>query len=174
MKTKSLSNASDNLILIHLLVTWCSILLRSTEWSKIKANMPWLLDAVVCVALDLFVSFHSTIAIYWNTYLSVLFLILTYSSSLIKTVCALNASIDHITICLLQILAKEFSHFEWQRIRRSLQGSEQELNTLYGLAALLYTPVLRDKEFCGYFFVIESSYIPVLPITMAFTGSIIL
>ncbi|KAM3286315.1 putative vacuolar amino acid transporter YPQ2 [Capsicum chacoense] len=32
-----------------------SILLRSTEWSKIKANMPWLLDAVVCVALDLFI-----------------------------------------------------------------------------------------------------------------------
>ncbi|XP_006338274.1 probable vacuolar amino acid transporter YPQ2 [Solanum tuberosum] len=32
-----------------------SILLRSTEWSKIKANMPWLLDAVVCVVLDLFI-----------------------------------------------------------------------------------------------------------------------
>ncbi|XP_060195749.1 probable vacuolar amino acid transporter YPQ1 [Lycium barbarum] len=32
-----------------------SILLRSIEWSKIKANMPWLLDAVVCVALDLFI-----------------------------------------------------------------------------------------------------------------------
>lgn len=35
----------------------CSILVRSTEWEKIKANMPWLLDAVVCVLLDLFVSF---------------------------------------------------------------------------------------------------------------------
>ncbi|PIA55609.1 hypothetical protein AQUCO_00700132v1 [Aquilegia coerulea] len=34
-----------------------SILVRSTEWAKIKPNMPWLLDAVVCVALDLFVSF---------------------------------------------------------------------------------------------------------------------
>ncbi|KAJ8567193.1 hypothetical protein K7X08_019401 [Anisodus acutangulus] len=32
-----------------------SILLRSTEWTKIKANMPWLLDAVVCVVLDLFI-----------------------------------------------------------------------------------------------------------------------
>lgn len=32
-----------------------SILLRSIEWSKIKANMPWLLDAVACVALDLFI-----------------------------------------------------------------------------------------------------------------------
>ncbi|GMN29702.1 hypothetical protein TIFTF001_002528 [Ficus carica] len=31
-----------------------SILIRSTEWERIKANMPWLLDAVVCVALDLF------------------------------------------------------------------------------------------------------------------------
>ncbi|KAL3505255.1 hypothetical protein ACH5RR_035096 [Cinchona calisaya] len=32
-----------------------SILTRSTEWEKIKANMPWLLDAVVCVALDFFI-----------------------------------------------------------------------------------------------------------------------
>ncbi|KAI5656009.1 hypothetical protein M9H77_24802 [Catharanthus roseus] len=32
-----------------------SILVRSTEWEKIKANMPWLLDAVVCVGLDLFI-----------------------------------------------------------------------------------------------------------------------
>ncbi|PON37445.1 PQ-loop repeat [Parasponia andersonii] len=32
-----------------------SILVRSTEWGKIKANMPWLLDAIVCVALDLFI-----------------------------------------------------------------------------------------------------------------------
>ncbi|XP_020530373.1 probable vacuolar amino acid transporter YPQ1 isoform X5 [Amborella trichopoda] len=33
----------------------CSILFRSTEWDMIKANMPWLLDAIVCVALDLFI-----------------------------------------------------------------------------------------------------------------------
>ncbi|KAJ0096681.1 hypothetical protein Patl1_28855 [Pistacia atlantica] len=32
-----------------------SILVRNTEWENIKANMPWLLDAIVCVALDLFV-----------------------------------------------------------------------------------------------------------------------
>ncbi|XP_076915532.1 vacuolar histidine transporter YPQ3-like [Bidens hawaiensis] len=32
-----------------------SILVRSIEWSKIKANLPWLLDAAVCVALDLFI-----------------------------------------------------------------------------------------------------------------------
>ncbi|MQM03746.1 hypothetical protein Taro_036532 [Colocasia esculenta] len=32
-----------------------SILARSTEWSRIKANAPWLLDAVVCVLLDLFI-----------------------------------------------------------------------------------------------------------------------
>ncbi|KAK8607536.1 hypothetical protein V6N13_053269 [Hibiscus sabdariffa] len=32
-----------------------SILVRTTEWESIKANMPWLLDAVVCVALDLFI-----------------------------------------------------------------------------------------------------------------------
>ena len=35
----------------------CSILVRTIEWDNIKANMPWLLDAAVCVALDLFVSF---------------------------------------------------------------------------------------------------------------------
>ncbi|XP_027091845.2 vacuolar lysine transporter YPQ1-like isoform X3 [Coffea arabica] len=32
-----------------------SILVRSSEWEKIQPNMPWLLDAVVCVALDLFI-----------------------------------------------------------------------------------------------------------------------
>ncbi|XP_022752121.1 probable vacuolar amino acid transporter YPQ3 isoform X1 [Durio zibethinus] len=32
-----------------------SILVRTTEWENIKANMPWLLDAAVCVALDLFI-----------------------------------------------------------------------------------------------------------------------
>lgn len=32
-----------------------SILVRTTEWEKIKANMPWLLDAAVCVMLDLFI-----------------------------------------------------------------------------------------------------------------------
>nr|GMD84839.1 probable vacuolar amino acid transporter YPQ3 [Ipomoea batatas] len=32
-----------------------SILVRSTEWEKMKANMPWLLDAVACVVLDLFI-----------------------------------------------------------------------------------------------------------------------
>ncbi|XP_068655803.1 LOW QUALITY PROTEIN: vacuolar lysine transporter YPQ1-like [Aristolochia californica] len=35
-----------------------SIVVRSTEWEKIKANIPWLLDAVVCVALDLFIIFQ--------------------------------------------------------------------------------------------------------------------
>ncbi|XP_030464001.1 probable vacuolar amino acid transporter YPQ1 isoform X2 [Syzygium oleosum] len=32
-----------------------SILVRTIEWESIKANMPWLLDAIVCVALDLFI-----------------------------------------------------------------------------------------------------------------------
>ncbi|KAK7309261.1 hypothetical protein RJT34_05835 [Clitoria ternatea] len=31
-----------------------SILVRTVEWESIKANMPWLLDAIVCVGLDLF------------------------------------------------------------------------------------------------------------------------
>ncbi|KAG5535778.1 hypothetical protein RHGRI_023520 [Rhododendron griersonianum] len=32
-----------------------SIVIRTTEWDKTKANLPWLLDAVVCVVLDLFI-----------------------------------------------------------------------------------------------------------------------
>ncbi|XP_044469215.1 lysosomal amino acid transporter 1 homolog [Mangifera indica] len=32
-----------------------SILVRNTKWENIKANLPWLLDAIVCVALDLFI-----------------------------------------------------------------------------------------------------------------------
>ncbi|XP_076886475.1 uncharacterized protein LOC143536349 [Bidens hawaiensis] len=32
-----------------------SILVRSTEWERIRAKMPWLLDAAVCVALDAFI-----------------------------------------------------------------------------------------------------------------------
>ncbi|KAL2249686.1 UNVERIFIED_CONTAM: hypothetical protein Sindi_2442300 [Sesamum indicum] len=32
-----------------------SILVRNAEWRMIKANMPWLLDAIVCVGLDLFI-----------------------------------------------------------------------------------------------------------------------
>ncbi|CAA7035807.1 unnamed protein product [Microthlaspi erraticum] len=32
-----------------------SILVRTTEWENIKPNLPWLLDAIVCVALDLFI-----------------------------------------------------------------------------------------------------------------------
>ncbi|XP_073020476.1 vacuolar histidine transporter YPQ3-like isoform X1 [Primulina eburnea] len=35
-----------------------SILVRSIEWKVIKANMPWLLDAIVCVALDFFIIFQ--------------------------------------------------------------------------------------------------------------------
>lgn len=36
-----------------------SILVRTIEWDSIKANLPWLLDAIVCVLLDLFVSFKT-------------------------------------------------------------------------------------------------------------------
>ncbi|XP_022631565.1 seven transmembrane protein 1 isoform X1 [Vigna radiata var. radiata] len=35
-----------------------SILVRTTEWESIRANMPWLLDAIGCVALDLFITFQ--------------------------------------------------------------------------------------------------------------------
>ncbi|OIW09732.1 hypothetical protein TanjilG_09405 [Lupinus angustifolius] len=35
-----------------------SIVVRTTEWESIKANMPWLLDAVVCVALDFFYIYY--------------------------------------------------------------------------------------------------------------------
>ncbi|XP_062102325.1 probable vacuolar amino acid transporter YPQ1 isoform X2 [Humulus lupulus] len=43
-----------------------SILVRSTEWAKIKANMPWLLDAIVCVALDLFIILQYMYYRYWR------------------------------------------------------------------------------------------------------------
>ncbi|GAA0165758.1 hypothetical protein LIER_21079 [Lithospermum erythrorhizon] len=32
-----------------------SILVRTTEWDKIRANLPWLLDAAACVVLDAFI-----------------------------------------------------------------------------------------------------------------------
>ncbi|XP_031115049.1 probable vacuolar amino acid transporter YPQ1 isoform X2 [Ipomoea triloba] len=32
-----------------------SILVRTTAWDKIKPNLPWLLDAAVCVGLDIFI-----------------------------------------------------------------------------------------------------------------------
>ncbi|KZV20208.1 hypothetical protein F511_01065 [Dorcoceras hygrometricum] len=35
-----------------------SILERSIEWKVIKANMPWLLDAIVCIALDFFYVYY--------------------------------------------------------------------------------------------------------------------
>ncbi|KAH9618697.1 hypothetical protein KSS87_006976 [Heliosperma pusillum] len=35
-----------------------SILVRTTEWDSIKPNMPWLLDAIVCVALDFFYVYY--------------------------------------------------------------------------------------------------------------------
>ncbi|CAI5477808.1 unnamed protein product [Closterium sp. Yama58-4] len=38
-----------------------SILARSMEWRHIKPNMPWLVDAAVCVLLDLFVSPHTSL-----------------------------------------------------------------------------------------------------------------
>ncbi|URD95574.1 PQ-loop repeat family protein [Musa troglodytarum] len=40
------------------IVFGCSILVRSIEWERIKANSPWLLDAIVCVLLDLFFLDH--------------------------------------------------------------------------------------------------------------------
>ncbi|KAF7828809.1 putative vacuolar amino acid transporter YPQ2 [Senna tora] len=43
-----------------------SILVRTTEWDKIKANMAWLLDAVVCVALDLFIILQYIYYRYWR------------------------------------------------------------------------------------------------------------
>lgn len=51
-KTK-IKQSNSSVVLFCLL---SSILVRTTEWESIRANMPWLLDAIVCVALDLFVS----------------------------------------------------------------------------------------------------------------------
>lgn len=36
---------------------WCSILVRSMDWQQaLKPNLAWLVDAAVCVILDIFVS----------------------------------------------------------------------------------------------------------------------
>lgn len=43
-----------------------SIVVRTTEWDRIKPNMPWLLDAAVCVALDFFIILQY---IYYRYYL---------------------------------------------------------------------------------------------------------
>lgn len=43
-----------------------SIVIRTTEWEKIRANMPWLLDAVVCVVLDLFIIMQFVYYKYWG------------------------------------------------------------------------------------------------------------
>ncbi|KAM0022474.1 hypothetical protein Hdeb2414_s0023g00628981 [Helianthus debilis subsp. tardiflorus] len=47
-----------------------SILVRSTEWERIKANIPWLLDAAVCVALDAFVSSMLNLYVFIRYYLN--------------------------------------------------------------------------------------------------------
>ncbi|KAM5576268.1 putative vacuolar amino acid transporter YPQ2 [Rosa sericea] len=43
-----------------------SILVRTIEWDNIKANMPWLLDAAVCVVLDLFIILQYMYYRYWR------------------------------------------------------------------------------------------------------------
>lgn len=35
-----------------------SILVRSMEWTNLKPNLPWLVDAAVCVLLDVFIIFQ--------------------------------------------------------------------------------------------------------------------
>lgn len=32
-----------------------SIIVKSLDWEKLKPNMPWLVDAAVCVLLDIFI-----------------------------------------------------------------------------------------------------------------------
>lgn len=44
-------------VTVHMDTSFCSILVNSVEWSKIRPNMPWLVDAGGCVLLDAFVSF---------------------------------------------------------------------------------------------------------------------
>uniref|UniRef100_A0A7C9DAM1 Uncharacterized protein n=1 Tax=Opuntia streptacantha TaxID=393608 RepID=A0A7C9DAM1_OPUST len=43
-----------------------SIVIRTTEWERIRANMPWLLDAVVCVVLDLFIIMQYVYYKHWR------------------------------------------------------------------------------------------------------------
>lgn len=63
----------------------CSILVRTTEWESIKANMPWLLDAIGCVALDLFVSF---IRIFYSNFNLLLFCLNYYTLMMKRFFCA--------------------------------------------------------------------------------------
>lgn len=37
---------------------FCSIVVNSLEWSKIRPNLPWLVDAGGCMFLDIFVSLY--------------------------------------------------------------------------------------------------------------------
>eukprot|EP00252_Welwitschia_mirabilis_P003168 TRINITY_DN13252_c0_g3_i7.p1 TRINITY_DN13252_c0_g3~~TRINITY_DN13252_c0_g3_i7.p1 ORF type:complete len:412 (-),score=50.95 TRINITY_DN13252_c0_g3_i7:1356-2591(-) len=43
-----------------------SILVRTTEWKKLKPNLPWLVDALVCVLLDFLVYFYPQVQGYTN------------------------------------------------------------------------------------------------------------
>lgn len=81
-----------------------SILVRTTEWENIKPNLPWLLDSIVCVALDLFVSFPTNcITPKWIFSFFVTFsLIRFYIATLIRII-----KTDHIAVYLLQVLQDE-------------------------------------------------------------------
>lgn len=80
-KKMKLSNILTPLLFCHV----CSILVRTTEWESIRANMPWLLDAIGCVALDLFVSFIRSFFMqifFVNNKLFLFYFSRTYSSNI--------------------------------------------------------------------------------------------
>lgn len=59
-------------------VLLCSILVRSLDWAQLKPNLAWLVDAGVCVVLDIFVSyifaaFDQIIMLHFDFWLFILF-----------------------------------------------------------------------------------------------------
>lgn len=93
--------------------------MRTIEWESIKANMPWLLDAIVCVALDLFVSFVELLSNIIRAYC-----VDCNCEAYHKSIASLTKTkLDHTAVHILQVLQQK----QEQRRRRPriLQGSRQ-------------------------------------------------
>lgn len=96
-----------------------SILVRTTEWENIKPNLPWLLDAIVCVVLDLFVSFlHVYTISKWKMNYHIL--VKFYFATLIQKI-----KTDNTAVYLLQVLQDAELRKERRRRLWRLCGSKQ-------------------------------------------------
>lgn len=93
-------------LLFNKCVTWiikcgsfCSILVSSLDWSRVKPNLPWLVDAGGCVLLDAFVSIHINVSLYGLIMSSTL-------DRIAETISCLNSSFlhDFPTVYILNII----------------------------------------------------------------------